>query len=83
MKDKVLRLCKRLDKFTLDEIETISELNSEVLLPLLEMFVKNKKLIKKGKIYQYNKNASSYLAKNRLPQRYQHHSKQDIDYMIK
>ena len=83
MKDKVLRLCKRLDKFTLDEIGTISELNSEVLLPLLEMFVKNKKLIKKGKIYQYNKNASSYLAKNRLPQRYQHHSKQDIDYMIK
>lgn len=77
MKDKVLRLCKRLDKFTLDEIGTISELNSEVLLPLLEMFVKNKKLIKKGKIYQYNKNASSYLAKNRLPQRYQHHSKQD------
>ena len=55
MKDKVLRLCKRLDKFTLDEIGTISELNSEVLLPLLEMFVKNKKLIKKGKIYQYNK----------------------------
>lgn len=83
MKDKVLRLCKRLDKFTLDEIGTISELNSEVLLPLLGMFVKNKKLIKKGKIYQYNKNASSYLAKNRLPQRYQHHSKQDIDYMIK
>ena len=83
MKDKVLRLCKRLDKFTLDEIGTISELNSEVLLPLLEMFIKNKKLIKKGKIYQYNKNASSYLAKNRLPQRYQHHSKQDIDYMIK
>ena len=42
MKDKVLRLCKRLDKFTLDEIGTISELNSEVLLPLLEMYVKNK-----------------------------------------
>lgn len=51
MKDKVLRLCKRLDKFTLDEIGTISELNSEVLLPLLEMFVKNKKLIKNVYIY--------------------------------
>lgn len=34
MKDRILRLCKRLDKFTLDEISTIAEDVDEAVLEL-------------------------------------------------
>ena len=34
MKDRILRLCRRLDKFTLDEISTITEDINESVLEL-------------------------------------------------
>ena len=82
MKDRILRLCKRLDKFTLDEISTIAEDVDEAVLELLLLtLVQEGKLIFRDNIYLYNKEQGS--SKQRLPQFFQHHSKTDIDYIIK
>lgn len=37
MKERVLRLCRRLDKFTLDEISTIAEDIDESVLELTDL----------------------------------------------
>ena len=82
MKDRILRLCRRLDKFTLDEISTIAEdIDESVLELLLLTLVQEGKLIFKDNIYLYNKEQGCN--KQRLPQFFQHHSKTDIDYIIK
>ena len=33
---RILKLCKRLNKFSLDEIETISEIDSSELKPIID-----------------------------------------------
>ena len=82
MKDRILRLCRRLDKFTLDEISTIAEdIDESVLELLLLTLVQEGKLIFRDNIYLYNKEQGGN--KQRLPQFFQHHSKTDIDYIIK
>ena len=82
MRERVLRLCKRLDKFTLDEISTIAEDVDEAVLELLLLtLVQEGKLIFRDNIYLYNKKQCSN--NQRLPQFFQHHSKTDIDYIIK
>lgn len=35
MKEQILKLCKRLNDFSIEEIETISELDSDELMPIL------------------------------------------------
>ena len=47
MKERILRLCKRLDKFLLDEIEMVSELETEELIPILSELKNENKLIQK------------------------------------
>ena len=43
MKDRILQLCKRLNKFTLDEIAIISEIPADNLFPVLnELICENK-----------------------------------------
>ena len=80
MKDRILRLCRRLDKFTLDEISTITEdINESVLELLLLTLVQEEKLIFKDNIYLYNKEQGCN--KQRLPQFFQHHSKTDMGCM--
>jgi len=55
MKDRILKLCRRLNKFTLDEISTISEINlKELLLTINELISENKLLYKNG-VYFYLK----------------------------
>lgn len=77
MKERVLKLCRRLDKFTLDEISTIAEdIDESVLELLLLTLVQEGKLIFKDNIYLYNKEQGCN--KQRLPQFFQHHSKTDI-----
>ena len=56
MRERVLRLCKRLDKFTLDEISTIAEdINESVLELLLLTLVQDGKLTLRNGLYLYNK----------------------------
>lgn len=54
--NRVLRLCKRLDKFTLDEISTIAEDVDEAVLELLLLtLVQEGKLTLRNDLYFYNK----------------------------
>ena len=55
MKDKILQLCKRLNKFTLDEIATISEIPADNLLPVLNELICENKLSLENNIYSYQK----------------------------
>ena len=55
MKDKILQLCKRLNKFSLENLEILSEIPKSNLLPLLDEFVKEGKLITKNGEYIYCK----------------------------
>ena len=55
MKDQILKLCRRLDKFTFDEILLISEIDSEDLKPILNSFLSINKLSLNNNIYTYNK----------------------------
>lgn len=82
MKERILQLCKRLNKFTIDEIETISEINSKELLPILKELVSNNKLIKSNGVYVYNKQ-SKYLAMAKLPHFFNYHSKEKIGLIMK
>ncbi len=81
MKKQILRLCKHLNKFTLDEITTISELESEEIKPYLDLLLKENNLIYKNNIYYYKK--VEMQQNNKLPLKFQFHTKEDIDYMIK
>lgn len=56
MKERVLKLCRRLDKFTLDEISTIAEdVDESVLELLLLTLVQEGKLTLRNGLYLYNK----------------------------
>ena len=55
MNDQILKLCRRLDKFTFDEILLISEVDSEDLKPILNSFLLANKLCLNKGIYTYNK----------------------------
>lgn len=56
MKERILKLCKRLDKFSLDEISTIADdINESVISFILMHLVQEGKLIEKDNIYFYNK----------------------------
>lgn len=55
MKDKILQLCKRLNKFTLDEIATISEIPADNLLPVLDELICENKLSLEDNVYSYQK----------------------------
>ena len=45
MKERILKLCKRLNKFSQADIETISGLSNFEILPILEECNKSVKLI--------------------------------------
>lgn len=55
MKDRILRLCRRLNKFTLDEVSTISKINLNELLPTINELISENKLLCKNDVYFYLK----------------------------
>lgn len=55
MTERILQLCKRLNKFTLDEIATISEISGDNLLPVLNELISEDKLSFEENIYSYQK----------------------------
>ena len=55
MKERILKLCKRLNKFSLDEIETISEIDSEELKPIIDGLIHEERLTYCDGTYYYNK----------------------------
>lgn len=78
MRDKILKLAKRLDKFTLEEIEPI--LNIDNLQEILNELVEEKVLQFQNGIYFYIKKTSKKLD---LPLFFQFHTKEETDTIIK
>ena len=56
MEDQILKLCKRLNKFTLENLEILSEIPKAELLSILSKFVDENKLIKQENEYVFQKN---------------------------
>ena len=79
MTERILQLCKRLNKFTLDEIATISEISADNLLPILNKLISENKLIEENKKYIYQK-------KQKVSDKYpifKYYPKTNIDVIIK
>ena len=55
MEEQILKLCKRLKKFTLENLEILSEIPKTELLPILSKFVDENKLIKQENEYVFQK----------------------------
>ena len=79
MKDKILQLCKRLNKFTLDEISTISEIAADDLLPIVHELISENKLTKNQKQYIYCKQKT---ISTKYPA-FQYYSKETINLIIR
>lgn len=84
MKERILRLCKRLDKFSFEDISTIADdVDESVLELLLLTLVNEKRLIQSGEIYFYNKKVSMNKQISNVPLFFQFHTKEDMNYIIK
>ena len=59
MEEQILKLCKRLNKFTLENLEILSEIPKTKLLPILSKFVDENKLTKQENEYVFKKNKVS------------------------
>ena len=83
MKDKILKLAKRLDKFTLEDIEPI--LNCEVANEILQELVSEGLLNFDGNIYSYKEQKHSPLLNLPLPLPFcfKFHSKEKIEMITK
>lgn len=78
MKDRVLKLAKRLNKFTLEEIEPI--LNVENLEEILEKLVEENVLTFQSDTYFY---LTQNKPQNNLPNFFQYHTKEEIELIMK
>ena len=59
MRERVLKLCKRLDKFTFEDILTIAEdINEATLELMLLTLVNEKRLLLRDGVYYYNRKVS-------------------------
>lgn len=83
MKERILKLCKRLNKFSLDEIETISEIDSEELKPIIDSLILEERLTYCDETYYYNKKVCKKQQIRNLPLFFEFHKKQDIEYIIR
>ncbi len=81
---RILRLCKRLDKFSLEDISTIADdVEESVLQLLLLTLVNEKRLTKNGDTYLYNKKICTNKQNSKLPLFFQFHTKQEADYILR
>ena len=55
MTERILQLCKRLNKFTLDEIATISEIQPDKLSLILDGLIAENKLSLENNVYSFKK----------------------------
>lgn len=83
MKERILRLCKRLDKFTFEDISTIADdINEATLELLLLTLVNEKRLILKDDVYFFNK-SSSNKQNSKFLRFFQYHAKEEIILIVK
>lgn len=80
MQNKILKLAKRLNKFTLDEISSIAEMEEQEIKLLLETL---EEIEKSGEVYLYI--GKSPILNNKLisRQKFEYHPKETINLIIK
>jgi len=83
MKDRIQKLCKRLNKFTLEEIALIAELEEFEIKILLQGLMKENLLIIHDNNYIYNNIEKETKLKKRLPKMFEYHSQEIIEMIIK
>lgn len=84
MRERILRLCKRLDKFTFEEVLEITEdIEEQDLKNIFDNLISENKLILKNGIYFYNKQIAKTKQINQYPLFFQFHNKTEIEYIIK
>lgn len=84
MKERILRLCKRLDKFTFEEVLEITEdIEEQDLKNIFVNLISENKLILKNEIYFYNKQIAKTKQINQYPLFFQFHNKTEIEYILK
>lgn len=81
MKEQLLKTCKRLNKFTLEELEVITETDKSELVPVLEEFVLQKYLVPRNGIYFYTQIKPT--ADIKFPRFFENNSDETVDMIIK
>ncbi len=83
MKDKILKLSKRLKNFSLSEIAVVLEAEENVIKPILDEMLTDEKLILNGTNYSYNKKIASKGTISELPLFFHFHSPEIVDLILK
>ena len=84
MRERILRLCKRLDKFTFEEVLEITEdIEEQDLKNIFVNLISENKLILKNEIYFYNKQIAKTKQISQYPLFFQFHNKTEIEYILK
>ncbi|MDR1168514.1 MAG: hypothetical protein LBK53_06480 [Heliobacteriaceae bacterium] len=83
MNEQLLRTCKRLNRFTLEELEIITETDKSLLKPVLEEFISQRQLVLRDGIYFYCNKKSTEKALLKLPLSFQYHSPKVIEIIIR
>lgn len=84
MRERILRLCKRLDKFTFEEVLEITEdIAEQDLKNIFVNLISENKLILKNEIYFYNKQIAKTKQISQYPLFFQFHNKTEIEYILK
>ena len=82
MKERILRLCKRLNKFSLDDITSIVDDMEETTIQLiLLMLASEGKIVRKDDLFLYINQVP--ISESSLPTFFQFHTKEKIDLIIK
>ena len=83
MNARIQKLCKRLNRFTLEEIALIAELEESEVKIILQDLIKENLLIVHDNNYIYNNIEKEIKLKKRLPLMFQFHTSEEIDMIIK
>ena len=65
MKNQILKLCRRWDKFTIDNLLMITEMETEELLPIVQELLAEGKISESNRQYCYYKKVSDELLESK------------------
>lgn len=82
MKDRIQKLCKRLNRFTLEEIALIAEIEESEIKIILQDLIKENLLTVNDNNYIYNNIEKESKLIKRLPKMFEYHSQETIDMII-
>ena len=83
MKERILKLCKRLNKFSQADIETISGLNTDDVSPILYELLAENIIDEINGCYYYIKKPKQKTKENTVPEIFQYYSKENVELIIR